>query len=108
MIMDSSDNRRIHLAIIVGIVLVILILAGLCVTRIGLFRSPQAVLSEFLRDNGPESLQADRLILSGKKTEGLALETIKEKDAPKRRYLIGYLGMIRSTKSIPRLEAIVR
>ena len=49
----------------------------------------------------------DVLILSGRKAEEAVINALPNKEIAKRRYMVAYLGIIRSTNSIPLLTKIV-
>jgi HEAT repeat protein len=93
---------------VLGAVLTLAMLASLFAIRIGVFRSPAFILHEFLRDNPPEVLQRDVLILSGNRAEAAIIEALQKSDQPKRRYMIEYLGRIHSRQAIPSLKALLQ
>ena len=80
--------------------------AMLFAERLHYFRSPESILKRFFAANQPEVLQADTLILAGSKVEDLVIEKLRDQNASKRRYMMVYLGSIRSSKAVNVLQQI--
>lgn len=89
----------------VGVMLLPIMLLGyLVVPR----RSADEALQEFYAHDGPEITQMDPLILAGDEVVPLILEKVKDKNMPKRRYAIAFLGNGRYPQALPVLESILR
>lgn len=69
--------------------------------------SAQIALEKFYNFQGEETANMDPLILAGEKVVPLLLEEIKNRNMPKRRYAIGFLGNGEYIQSIPVLEKIL-
>ena len=81
------------------------------VIGVSVFSLPQKSCEEFLHDfysnEGPEITQMDPLILAGNKIVPVVLDKIKDKNMPKRRYAIAFLGNGSYHQALPVLESIV-
>lgn len=69
--------------------------------------SPEKALEEFYQYKGKEETVMDPLILSGGNVVPLVLEKVKNKQMPKRRYAIGFLGNGNYVESLPILKELV-
>lgn len=69
--------------------------------------APENALKQFYEANGPEDTLMDPLILAGDKVVPLVLKEIKNKEMPRRRYAIGFLGNGLYKEALPELETIV-
>jgi hypothetical protein len=69
--------------------------------------SHKRALEQFYRYDGPEEALMDPLILAGEKVVPLVISSIKNKEMPKRRYAIGFLGNGSYSQAIPALEEIL-
>lgn len=86
--------------------LVSLILLGVmcCSSR----SSPEESLEDFYKYSGGEETLMDPLILAGDKVVPLVLENIRNKQMPKRRYAIEFLGNGTIRQALPALEELVK
>ncbi len=74
----------------------------------GAFRSAEDAFSVFISSNNlAEDQLMDPLILVGRDTVPLVIERIQERELPKRRYAIGFLGNIQAKDAIPVLTKIL-
>jgi hypothetical protein len=90
----------------VAILLAVFIGVALVVQRLHILAKPETVMAAFFASNSPEALQADVLILAGRKMEKTVLDQLLDENAPKRRYMLVYLSSIGSTNSISALHKI--
>ena len=70
--------------------------------------SPEAALEQFYNNAGPEDTLIDPLIIAGDKVVPLVLREVKNKNMPRRRYAIGFLGNGSYREALPVLEAILQ
>jgi len=70
-------------------------------------RSPEAALEEFYNYNEPGNESLDPLILAGKKAVPLVIEKVKDKNMPRRRLAIEFLGNGSYEQSLPVLKQIM-
>ena len=75
--------------------------------RMRLFKTRNDIFNDFLQDNSPEALQADVLILAGRRPEDIAIRALRDTGSQKRRYIMVYLTAIHSVKAVPILKLIV-
>jgi hypothetical protein len=84
----------------------------LCISLMLLFIScsddPKKALGQFYSYNGPEESLMDPLILAGEKVVPFVISSVKDKEMPKRRYAIGFLGNGSYSQAIPVLEEILK
>jgi hypothetical protein len=69
---------------------------------------PEVALKRFYENNGPEDTLMDPLILAGDGVVPLVLNEVKNKNMPRRRYAIGFLGNGSYKEALPDLEAILQ
>ena len=70
--------------------------------------SPEKAFNKFLSSTDlAEDQLKDPLILAGNKVVPIVLQNIENKDMPRRRYAIAFLGDIGSTDAIPALKQIL-
>ena len=86
--------------------LVVIILA-VVVYRTRLLRSEDQILEEFLLTQSPEIQQVDVLILTCGRITPKIIERIKERDTPKRKYMIAFLGAVKARQGIHQLRRLV-
>ena len=70
--------------------------------------SPEESLEDFYKYSGGEETLMDPLILAGDKVVPLVLENIRNKQMPKRRYAIEFLGNGAIRPALPALEELVK
>lgn len=70
--------------------------------------SPDDALQRFYNNNGPEETLMDPLIVAGDKVMPLVMREVKNKEMPRRRYAIAFLGNGSYRDAIPVLENILR
>jgi hypothetical protein len=70
-------------------------------------KSPEAALAEFYEYDGMEEQLMDPLILSGDKVVPLVIEKVNDKNMPRRRYAIGFLGNGSYRQALPVLQQIL-
>lgn len=70
--------------------------------------SPEDALRTFYENNGPEDTLMDPLILAGDSVVPLVLKEVRNKNMPRRRYAIGFLGNGSYKESLPSLDAILQ
>ena len=70
--------------------------------------SPEEALEDFCKYDGGEETLMDPLILAGDKVVPLVLENIRNKQMPKRRYAIEFLGNGTIRQALPVLEELVK
>jgi len=68
---------------------------------------PENALKRFYDSNGPEDTLMDPLILAGDGVVPLVLKEIKNKEMPRRRYAIGFLGNGSYKEALPELETVL-
>jgi hypothetical protein len=71
-------------------------------------RSPETALEEFYFYKGAEDQLMDPLILAGRKVVPLVIEKIKDRNMPRRRYAIGFLGNGSYEAALPVLQEILQ
>lgn len=86
----------------IGLILLTFIVSA-CTTK-----SPQAALEEFYTYDGAEDMLMDPLILAGEDVVPLVIEKIKDKNMPRRRYAIGFLGNGEYRQALPVLQQILQ
>lgn len=70
--------------------------------------SPKEALQRFYGNNGPEDTFMDPLILAGEGVVPLVLKEVKNKNMPRRRYAIEFLGNGSYREALPDLESILK
>jgi hypothetical protein len=70
--------------------------------------SPKETLQRFYDNNGPEDTLMDPLILAGEAVVPLVLKEVKNKNMPRRRYAIEFLGNGAYREALPALESILK
>jgi hypothetical protein len=70
-------------------------------------RSPEGTLEEFYNYNEPGNESLDPLILAGKKVVPLVIEKVKNKNMPRRRLAIEFLGNGSYEQALPVLKQIM-
>ena len=80
-----------------------LILSMACGTK-----PPASALAEFYVHDGAEDQLMDPLILAGDKVVPLVIERVKDKDMPRRRYAIAFLGNGSYRQALPVLQQILQ
>jgi hypothetical protein len=71
-------------------------------------KSPEAALAEFYEYNGMEEQLMDPLIRAGDGVVPLVIEKVKDKNMPRRRYAIGFLGNGSYRQALPVLQQILQ
>ncbi len=71
-------------------------------------KSPESILAEFYVNKGAEDQLIDPLILAGDRVVPLVIEKVKDKDMPRRRYAIGFLGNGSYRQALPVLQQILQ
>ena len=71
-------------------------------------KSPESVLAEFYVYGGAEDQLMDPLILAGDGVVPLVIEKVKDKNMPRRRYAIGFLGNGSYRESLLVLQQILQ
>jgi len=71
-------------------------------------KSPEAALAEFYEYDGMEEQLMDPLIRAGEKVVPLVIEKVKDKNMPRRRYAIGFLGNGAYRQALPVLQQILQ
>jgi HEAT repeat protein len=71
-------------------------------------KSPESALSEFYVFRGAEDQLMDPLILAGDKVVPVVIERVNDRDMPRRRYAIAFLGNGSYRQAIPVLEQILQ
>lgn len=85
---------------------IVIVFLFVLVTACG--KSPETTLAEFYAYNGAEDQLMDPLILAGEKVVPLVLEKIKNRNMPRRRYAIGFLGNGSYEQALPVLQEILQ
>lgn len=71
-------------------------------------QSPEEVLEEFYHYHAPDSEGLDPLILAGERVVPLIIEKIQDKNMPRRRLAIDFLGNGSYRQAVPVLEKILK
>lgn len=71
-------------------------------------KSPEAALAEFYEYDGMEGQLMDPLIRAGDKVVPLVIEKVRDKNMPRRRYAIGFLGNGSYRQALPVLQQILQ
>ena len=94
---------------ILGLLLIAMILPVVVASSwVRLASSPEETLEIFYHNEGPEDTLMDPLILAGHPVVPLVIERVKDKNMPRRRYAIGFLGNGSYTQALPVLETILQ
>lgn len=88
--------------------LALICLTILLIPHLACAGSPEDGLRNFFSNQGSEETLMDPLILAGDEVVPLILERIKDKNMPRRRYAIGFLGNGSYKQAIPILENILK
>ncbi len=70
--------------------------------------TPAQALEAFYMNKGPEETLMDPLILAGEPVVPLVIERIKDRQMPRRRYAIGFLGNGSYKQALPVLQTILQ
>ena len=70
--------------------------------------SPEAALDHFYKSTGPEDTLMDPLILAGETVVPLVVREVNNKNMPRRRYAIGFLGNGSYREALPVLKTILQ
>lgn len=71
-------------------------------------QSPQTALEQFYTYDGAEDMLMDPLILAGERVVPLVLEKVRDKNMPRRRYAISFLGNGSYRPALPVLQQILQ
>lgn len=71
-------------------------------------RSPEDALKQFYNSKGPEETVMDPLIIAGDKVVPLVLKEVENKNMPRRRYAIHFLGNGSYKEALPLLKSILQ
>lgn len=97
--MRSVEEMK-HVILMAAILLAVLVVA--CASQ-----SPEAALEKFYSYDGAEDQLMDPLILAGDKVVPLVIEKVKDRNMPKRRYAIAFLGNGSYRQALPILQEIL-
>jgi hypothetical protein len=95
------------------LVLVIMVAIICLLVWIALHRDPKAALHQFhtygdgVEEAVAEDMLMDPLILAGKRVVPLVIEEVRNREMPRRRYAIGFLGNGSYRQALPVLEQIL-
>ena len=65
-------------------------------------------MQKFYNNAGPEDTLMDPLILAGERVVPLVLDKVKDKNMPRRRYAISFLGNGAYKQALPALEGVLQ
>jgi hypothetical protein len=87
--------------------IILLVSVAVLLTACAAKKSPQAALEEFYTHEGAEDTLMDPLIVAGEDVVPLVVERVKDRDMPRRRYAIGFLGNGGYRQALPVLREIL-
>lgn len=106
----TSGPRLLKMALPLGLCVFMILLTGCRTVNVTRSRqlSPEAALEAFYKNNGPEDTLMDPLILAGERVVPLVTKEVKNKEMPRRRYAIAFLGNGSYREALPVLQTIVQ